>query len=71
MTSVRGDPRDIEFTRDGSPMATKRCGSSTGSVRSTTAFTRVKIALLAPIPRPRVSATTAAKPALRRSVRSA
>ena len=42
-----------------------------GSGRSSTAFTTVKMAAQAPIPRPRVSTTTAVKPGVRANRRKA
>ncbi len=46
-------------------------GASTASARSTTWSSREKIAVLAPMPRPSVSTTTAVKPGARPSERMA
>jgi hypothetical protein len=47
--------------------STSRAGSSTGRGFSTTAFTRLKMTVVAPIPRAIVVAATTEKVALRRS----
>src|SRR6266478_976051 len=51
--------------------STNCCGFFTGSSRSKTWSSKVKIAVFAPIPSAKVSAATAANPRLRRKVRSA
>ena len=48
-----------------------RSGSAKLSGRRSTALTRVKIAVLAPIPSPSVTTATAAKPGVRRSILNA
>jgi hypothetical protein len=50
---------------------TSRPGSSTGSVRSTSALTRLKMALFAPMPSASDSTATAVKPGFLLSVRAA
>src|ERR1700685_1831623 len=50
--------------------STTRPGSSTGSGRRNTALVSVKMAVLAPIPRPSDSRATAVNPGLRASVRA-
>jgi len=48
----------------------KASGLGYGSGRSSTPFTTLKIAVLAPMPSARVSTATVVKPGLRRKVRS-
>ena len=47
-----------------------RSASANGSGRSTTALTTVKIAVLTPMPRPRITMPASAKPGLLSSVRT-
>jgi hypothetical protein len=56
--------------RVASANSTRRPGSRTGSGRSKRAFTRLKMAVLAPIPRASVSTTAAVKAGLRRNERA-
>src|ERR1700733_8931366 len=69
--SVRGVPLERPLTRVGSPTTTSCCGSLTGSILSKSAFTTVKIAVFAPMPKARVTMATAVNPGLLRNWRSA
>ena len=68
---MRGVPLERPLARVGSPTTTSCCGSLIGSMRRSTAFTTVKIAVLAPMPRARVSTATEVKAGLFSSSRSA
>ena len=68
--SRRFDVREVTADRPPSPefaIQTRRSGASKGSGRSKSGLMMLKMAVLAPIPTPRMSTTKAKKPASRRA----